>query len=473
MKKTLATLLLLSFITTFAQEPIPYRKDSLWGFCNKKKEVIIPCEFTKVKRFYEGSEAIVWKGELCGLIGQDGKLITELQYHHLRKYDDFYFAKKDKLWGIIDPNGKTILETKFEDVSRINDRFYTSRIEILTDTVNKNDNFIIQNNNVYFVHKGDTTLVYYEVPEELLESDDEFVFIGKTYEEDSLGNVFINGNFLQKPEFFEKVYDIYSPKGVIIGNGKKPAKYRLGNNILAYKSYKWGFKDSLNQIIISPKYDNTYGFSDHLAAVQQNNYWGFINKYDSIIIPIKYKSVKNFYNGITWVKNDTAWALINKNNKLITPFIYERVSYFKEGLAYVKKGGKWGYVDQEGNVKIDFIFTQCEEFSEKLAQVCTSDSTCGYINKKGKVKIPLVYGFNYGGQFREGLAEVQKQNQGDRLYGFINKKGKIIVPLEYETCFDYNQFYNGLGMLQFPNNEYNIEYKKLFYFDKKGRLFFD
>ena len=56
---------------------------------------------------------------------------------------------------------------------------------------------------------------------------------------------------------------------------------------------------------------------------------------------------------------------------------------------------------------------------------------------------------------------------------FCNKRGKIVVPIKYETCYDYNSFYNGLAVLQIQNEAYNIDYKNIFYVDKEGNLFFE
>ncbi len=96
---------------------------------------------------------------------------------------------------------------------------------------------------------------------------------------------------------------------------------------------------------------------------------------------------------------------------------YTRVSCLSEGLAWVQKDGKWGY-----------------------------------INKTGKVVIPLQYDDAYS--FYEGLAVVKK----DGKYGFINKTGNIIVPLQYD---DVGAFYEGLAWVYKDGEE--------FYINKQGQ----
>ena len=55
----------------------------------------------------------------------------------------------------------------------------------------------------------------------------------------------------------------------------------------------------------------------------------------------------------------------------------------------------------------------------------------GYINKNGKIVIPLKY--DYAHDFRDNLAWVRLGNK----YGSINKSGTLIIPAKYESL-DYD-----------------------------------
>lgn len=454
-KYTLLFLLIISNLIVIGQEPIPYRKDTLWGFCNEKKEILIPCKYTKVGRFYDDSITYACIDDSCGLINIKGENINNLIYSRIIKYYWGYYTFKNKNAGILDLKGNTILEPKFDKVYYINDKFQTEHREV-SDSIKDNDNYYIKNNEVFYLSNNDTLKVYSTYKEVPFDSAYYDFDTGETFysvSKKSSGEMFVNGY-----NFNEGIYALhkntYSITGKLINTQLEPL-YKSGiryNNDLMYLNL----------------------FSDEFKAIKKGNKWGFVDKNDSVIIPYKYSEVREFYANRFWVKNDSAWALLDRNGNNITPFLYADVSYFKEGLAFVKKNYKWGFIDTLGNVVIDFKYHNAFEFSEGLAQVCTSDTACGFINKKGDVIIPFNYRFNYT-IFKEGLAEISKNINGRNYSGVINKKGGIIVPIKYQTTSDFNVYDKGLIKLQVytKNNAFYIDRKKSFYADKKGNLYFE
>jgi hypothetical protein len=55
----------------------------------------------------------------------------------------------------------------------------------------------------------------------------------------------------------------------------------------------------------------------------------------------------------------------------------------------------------------------------------------GYINKEGKVVIPIEY--DLGSHFHEGFASVKK----GCYWAFINSNGQLITPFRYEAVGDF------------------------------------
>jgi hypothetical protein len=88
---------------------------------------------------------------------------------------------------------------------------------------------------------------------------------------------------------------------------------------------------------------------------------------------------------------------------------------------------KYGYIDKTGKVVIPLIYDYISPFSEGLAYV-EKDGKCGYIDKTGKVIIPLIY--EIAQSFSEGLAAVEK----DGKWGYIDKTGKVAIPFEYVSA---------------------------------------
>ena len=74
----------------------------------------------------------------------------------------------------------------------------------------------------------------------------------------------------------------------------------------------------------------------------------------------------------------------------------------------VKKDSRWEFKD---------------DFHEGLARVRTSEGKWGYVNKAGKIVIPVQ--FSFAGNFYEGMATIQ---QGGYDIGYIDKTGKVVIP---------------------------------------------
>src|SRR5262245_43709390 len=94
---------------------------------------------------------------------------------------------------------------------------------------------------------------------------------------------------------------------------------------------KCGFFDRFGRVVVAPKYDDVYGFSEGLAAVNEGA--------KSIGFP----------------------------------------------RPAIKRGGKWGFIDQTGRLVIPLQFDEVEHrgFTEGFAQVTLDDKYC-YIDKSGK-----------------------------------------------------------------------------------------
>jgi hypothetical protein len=76
------------------------------------------------------------------------------------------------------------------------------------------------------------------------------------------------------------------------------------------KGDKWGFCTPDKKMVVQPKYDDAWSFSEGLARVKLNGKYGFIDK---------------------------------TGKEIVTPK-YDYALYFSEGLAGVKLNGKYFYI---------------------------------------------------------------------------------------------------------------------------------
>ena len=149
---------------------------------------------------------------------------------------------------------------------------------------------------------------------------------------------------------------------------------------------KFGYKDENGKVIVAPKYDFAYDFSEGLARVHilgeavGRGYGkairsGYINTKGEEVIPLMYTNVYDFQDGLAWVNTggefiDTGfsqqfaggkWGVIDKNGKVVIPLEYDKISpiyeyegakmiqkYFKDGKAKVTKDGREFYIDKTG-----------------------------------------------------------------------------------------------------------------------------
>jgi hypothetical protein len=125
-------------------------------------------------------------------------------------------------------------------------------------------------------------------------------------------------------------------------------------------------------------------------------------------------------NGISF-EGVEIWALGLYELWLLAIFILVASYDFYEGLARVELNGKCGFLDKSGKVVIPLKYDEAWPFFEGLAKV-ELNGKCGFLDKSGKAVIPLKY--NGASFFSKGLAAVNLN--GQTLY--IDKQGR-----EYKT----------------------------------------
>ena len=137
--------------------------------------------------------------------------------------------------------------------------------------------------------------------------------------------------------------------------------------ILKQHNKKYGYVDSIGNVVIPYKYDGAKDFSEGLAAVRNITYidgaevfsaiddevdWGFINEKGKIVIPFKYSLPKDeralFSEGVVIVKKSGRFGYIDREGKQITPCKYTVARPFSNGVAYVERDGYKGYIDKNG-----------------------------------------------------------------------------------------------------------------------------
>jgi hypothetical protein len=254
---------------------------------------------------------------------------------------------------------------------------------------------------------------------------------------------------------------------------------------------KHGFIDREGQIVIQPRFQMVYPFSEGLAAVQVDGQWGFIDATGQFVIKPQFIMVAPFSDGRARVRLSEfsdPWGYIDTIGRVVIKPQYDCAEDFRNGIAkvgmqttksrllssvadvgvecdgqYIDLAGRTvpkpqpqhystgepdelirfthnelvGYVDAAGKVIIEPQFVVGSEFRDGLACVCRDDMF-GYIDRSGEFVIPARY--QYSNDFADGLAGVSLEGN---KWGFIDRSGKTVLPAKYDWV--YGGFRDGLA----------------------------
>ena len=444
----------------FAQKLIPYRDSEKWGYCDTKKQILIPLYYDETFPMRSGF-GIVKKDNKYGLVDKSGKIILPIYYKEIRNLSSqYYLCSMNSDWGIMDIRGN---QKPLEDFVLLNDNINDGLLRIVRNGL--------------------------------------FGFI------DTLGNEIVTCKYSKASNFSEGVAN------VAIGEGVNIEQYLINTKGEVILKHNWevspfheglarkknqnasvyGYIDKTGKTVIKPKYRVAQDFKGGYARVKvyESDSWIYIDKNGEKAYP---KSEQ---------KNNEESKSYYFNYLSDESELYEEVSEFSDGLAKVKFCGKVGYIDDQGNRYFKdpyyivekfmggFIYGAASNFKDGSAMVGSiMDNPIAevrIINKKFKNKVPTGYNESYDvkyltlctktGEIRSstnGYYKIFPKEEGglykmgflnsstlertsysytslnntfyrengyapvvtgielkDHKYGLINKKGEITVPIKY------------------------------------------
>jgi WG containing repeat len=234
------------------------------------------------------------------------------------------------------------------------------------------------------------------------------------------------------------------------GNITYEFRYRLGlagPKPRVEDDYFYGYKERrTGKVIIRPQFRHAADrFSEGLAWIMdERGRVGYIDKQGKLVIPPQYS-----YSSAQMTHGGASTAYFGSD--------------FNDGLAKVCSGEllgsrKCGYIDRIGKVVIPLNFDEvAEKFSNGLAWVVIKDRR-GYIDKTGRIVIPL-QSYSSADDFDGGLARVCSWGES-RKCGYIDRTGKVVIPLKFDEVA--KKFSNGLAWV--------VINEQLGYIDKTGKV---
>jgi len=224
-----------------------------------------------------------------------------------------------------------------------------------------------------------------------------------------------------------------------------------------------GFIDDRGQVVIEPRYEFLWGFSEGLASVWVEKKAGYINTRGEVVIKPRFRYARAFSEGFAGVETESGWTFIDRTGQPITAETFEAVHDFSDGVAPVQVAGVWGYINSSGVFLIPPQYRLAWPFSNGRAVVYpVHDWRCQVIDATGAVVLqpegtdcrgsgpiairagaygtkygyvtatgePLTsFSFDWAEAFRDGLASVRISNRT----GFIDLGGRLAISPQFDA----------------------------------------
>lgn len=335
---------------------IPFCAEEKCGYINNKGKIVIKPQFDEADKFSEGL-ARVQIGLKSGYIDSSGKFVVEPIYTFAFDFSEgLAVVGKDmnSQWFYIDHNGKTVLEPdpKFIWLGPFQNGLAQFSLNIggnTTDTYDARSGFIDKTGKIVIQPKFTHAEVFSEalavVSDDKPNKNTQAYFNKKAFI-DTNGNIITT--FFDSAEDFSEglaAVEINNRWGFIDKTGKiviTPQfdfvlrEFSEGIAFVHCDNDKIGTIDKTGKMITDCIFDEAWGFSEGLSAVQFRGKFGFINKSGKFVIKPHFNIAQSFYNGLAEVgikKGNFGWVgFINHSGNVV----FKRKVFFKKEKSNIK-----------------------------------------------------------------------------------------------------------------------------------------
>ena len=215
------------------------------------------------------------------------------------------------------------------------------------------------------------------------------------------------------------------------------------------------FIDRSGQYAVPGEFERAQSFSEGLACVGTRDRCGYIDAAGHWVIPPRFHWAQGFRGGVAVVEPDAGrYVLIDRSGAAVSPEFdrLDHLDFLSEGLVRFREEGRTGLKDLAGRLAVPALFDQIMSFSEGMAMVQVGERW-GWIDRTGRVVIEPR--FTGGHAFHEGFAVVE---HGSCDFAYVDPRGEtVIAGLRWAADFSEGLAYvdagNGVG-----------------YIDRRGRI---
>ena len=383
----------------FRDDLMPVNRNKKWGYINRNGKEVIPCRFDDAIDFDNGKAVVMINGERrC--INTAGEFITDCTFDY-QKWEtaesrgntsfikNRQIVQRQGLEGLLDKQGHFILPIIYNnitglegfhpEVSRWDQRCYKVSINNKVGLVDKNGNEILP---IEYDHingfNGESRVLMLEKNRKygLIDSNlnwlasckyeklDPYMWSGKIwYQEGGLWGVMNHdeSTFI-KPRYQyhgwmkdgRATVEIGNKKGMINSTGREIiavtyeqlGDYFTSGLLMAMMNGKWGFIDSLNQVIIPFEYDEVRRFTNAITGVKKGKYYYFIDRNNQRVNEVNYDFIDHEWYPDKKVKvvRNKKIGWVDETGKEVIPCVYDDERGYNKQGHFVRKGHEWLYV---------------------------------------------------------------------------------------------------------------------------------
>ena len=192
----------------------------------------------------------------------------------------------------------------------------------------------------------------------------------------------------------------------------------------------------------TPPADETAEAVERLYSIKQDGAWGYINKHGEVVIAPRFDMAWTFSEGLALVGVEDRYGYIDAGGTMVIEARFEDAWYFSDGLAPVQLDGEWGFIDRTGALAVDPQFDldpdllEEDDYEPREFGLVKRGDRYGFMNEQGQVVIDPRY--DQAWYFADGMARVRI----DGKWGFIDREGATAIAPQFDLAWDFS---DGLG----------------------------
>jgi hypothetical protein len=217
--------------------------------------------------------------------------------------------------------------------------------------------------------------------------------------------------------------------------------------VAAKRDGRWGFVTLAGERVIPPRFDDASPFSEGLALVRMGGRAGYVDRSGTVVIPPRYLIAGPFSEGRAPVEvQSKRFGYIDGSGRLVVPAIYSFAFGFRSGLARVRVGDRWACIDREGRVVVPAEL-DCGDVDGDLVSI-SRNRLGGWANLGGRIVIEPR--FEKKGRFSDGVAAIRL----DGRWGYVDRHGTLVIEPRFEHA---DAFRHGLGLVEYGDSAAYID----------------